>query len=83
MTIAEAYVYFGIRIYMGIHKENRIESYWTKKPFFPFYPISELIGLKRFESIHRRIRLAKDPPKEDDFKSVFDRVSSCRNLKTD
>ena len=27
LTIKEAYVYFGIRIYMGIHIENRIRFY--------------------------------------------------------
>ena len=77
MTVDELYISLGIRIYMGVHHENRIDFYWTRKPFFPAHPINKLMSLKRFEAIHRLLRLAADPPEERDFESVFDRVSLC------
>ena len=71
MSIKEGYVYIGSRIYIEIHQENRLTYYWTKKEFFPSHPIAELMGLKRFQSIHRRIKIAA----EESFESVFNRVN--------
>ena len=64
-------IYIGIRIYIGLHQENRLTYYWNRKDFSPLYPIAELMGLKRFKSIHQRIRIAP----EISFKSVFNRVN--------
>ena len=81
MTIEEAYIYLGIRIYMGIHQENKIEDHWSLNRYFPNHPANKIMSLMRFQAIHRRIRLAEDPPEGEDFKGVFDRVSSFATVR--
>ena len=65
---------------MEIHIENRIKFYQIRKPYFPSYLISELIGLRRFELIYKKLRITKDPSNGVDFKGVFNRVSNKKYL---
>lgn len=74
MTVPEAYGYLGIRIYMGIHREDRIPYYWKPgSESWPSHPMPEVMSLRRFEAIHTAFRLCTADP-DHDFRAVFDRV---------
>ena len=50
----EIYAYFGVLIYMGIHKEPAIEDYWrTTNTYGPIHPVSKFMSKSRFEAIDR------------------------------
>lgn len=76
VTVGEIYAYIGIRIYMGIYKENQMSHYWREGPCYPSHPVSGIMSLQRFQAIHRGLRLAGDS-KETLIEGVFDRVSKC------
>ena len=80
MTVNKLCIYLEIRIYIGIYIKNRIKFYQIRKPYFPSHPISELIRLRRFELIHRRFRIIKDPPNKVGFKGVFNRINNKEYL---
>jgi hypothetical protein len=51
-SLSELYAYLGIRIYMGLHKENRIHNYWYHKLGIARHPeVQQAISLMRFEVI--------------------------------
>jgi hypothetical protein len=79
VTVAEAYRYIGIRIYIGIHKENKARHYW--KPgarAWPDQKVTPVMSLRRFEALHTSFRLCTADP-DHDFEAVFDRVSLLFN----
>ena len=58
-SVSEVYLFLGILLYMGIHKEPTIESYWqgslsnrNARHHFPRF-----ISRERFEILHRRLRI--------------------------
>ena len=75
MTLAEAYRYIGIRIYIGIHKENKAREYWKPGDLaWPDHALTAVMSLRRFEALHTSFRLCTSNP-DHDFEAVFDRVS--------
>ena len=64
MTVKEFYIYLGIRIYIEVHRKNRIDFYQTNKPLFPTHLIKDLIGLRRFKFIYKLLRLNTDLAEE-------------------
>jgi hypothetical protein len=54
LLVEELYVFIGVIIYMGIHKEPRIDMYWnTDFNKGPLHSIPSHISLRRFEQIKR------------------------------
>ena len=79
MTVAEAYGYLGIRIYMGIHDENKARDYWKPGSLsWPDHPITAIMSRNRYEAIHTGFRLCTADP-EHTLRAVFDRVSLTFN----
>jgi len=58
-SVAEVYLFLGILLYMGIHKEATIESYWesslSDKNARHYF--SRFLTRDRFEILHRRLRI--------------------------
>ncbi|KAG5793259.1 hypothetical protein H9Q69_007704 [Fusarium xylarioides] len=51
VRLAEVYLFIGIVIYIGLHKEADLSSYWatnTESKFLPSHPISLLMTRDRF-----------------------------------
>ena len=58
-SVAEVYVWLGILIYMGIHKEGTIKSHWsTPQPGVqrPEHSIIKFMPYWKFQLIHRHLR---------------------------
>ena len=54
LLVEELYVFLGVIIYMGVHKEPDIKTYWnTDFNMGPLHTISNHISLCRFEQIKR------------------------------
>ena len=54
LLVEELYVFIGVIIYMGVHKEPQIEMYWnTDFNKGPLHSIPKHISLRRFEQIKR------------------------------
>ena len=54
LLMEELYVFIGVIIYMGVHKEPQIEMYWnTDFNKGPLHSIPKHISLRRFEQIKR------------------------------
>src|SRR5947209_5431623 len=59
VTVGELYGYLGIRIYMGIHVEDRFEDYWKPGDIaWPAHAITEIMSLRRFQALHVAFRIA-------------------------
>lgn len=59
-TVAEVYLWLGILIYMGIHKEIRLEDHWkapTLESHLPTHSIIKFMTFNRFELLLRHIRI--------------------------
>jgi hypothetical protein len=52
----EIYIYFAIRIYMTLYKDNEIADYWTTKEMTPNHPITKYLSRDRFQELHMRVR---------------------------
>jgi hypothetical protein len=58
-SVAEVYIWLGILIYMGIHKERTIKSHWsTPQPGVqrPEHSIIKFMPYWKFQLIHRHLR---------------------------
>jgi hypothetical protein len=58
LSVAQVYVWLGLLIYLGIHKENMIKSYWSSPSLgvqSPLYSVIKFMPLWRFEIISRYI----------------------------
>ncbi|KAG5765966.1 hypothetical protein H9Q72_005948 [Fusarium xylarioides] len=56
----EVYLFIGIIIYIGLHKEADLDSYWvtaTEENLLPFHPISRYMSRDRFYQLWRRLRI--------------------------
>lgn len=76
VTADEFYGYLGIRIYMGLHRENQIEDYWKQRSGSSWpdhWSVQQFMSRQRFEAIHGGMRVASDDP-DTNFEAVFDRV---------
>lgn len=70
----EMYAYFGVLIYMGIHKEPAIDDYWKKKKeYIPRHPISSCISRDRFLAIDQWL-YCEDPRQSTTFTCPFQRI---------
>ncbi|PVH67313.1 hypothetical protein DL98DRAFT_443959 [Cadophora sp. DSE1049] len=74
MVLAEAYHYLGIRIYMGIHKEDCFEAYWKPPTIaWPGHPVRNIMALRRFQSLYKAFRLCTGDP-DHEFQAIFERL---------
>ncbi|KAG5786530.1 hypothetical protein H9Q69_014374 [Fusarium xylarioides] len=51
VTLSEVYLFIGIIIYIGLHKEANLKSYWATDEghkFLPDHPMARLMARKRF-----------------------------------
>jgi hypothetical protein len=71
LTVEELMIYLGIVIYMGLHHENRIASYWSQASNTPNHPITQYMARNRWEEIHIRLGIS-EPYKEC---NIWGRVS--------
>ncbi|KAI8683287.1 Piggybac transposable element-derived protein 4 [Fusarium sp. Ph1] len=58
-SVAEVYLWLGVLIYMGIHKERTIQSHWgTPKPGEqrPLHSIIKFMPYWKFHILHRHLR---------------------------
>ncbi|KAI8687201.1 Piggybac transposable element-derived protein 4 [Fusarium sp. Ph1] len=58
-SVAEVYVWLGVLIYMGLHKEKTIKSHWsTPKPGEqrPLHSIIRFMPYWKFQILHRHLR---------------------------
>ena len=70
----EMYGYFGVLIYMGIHKEPAIEDYWKKgDKYSPTHPIAQYISRDRFQAIDQWL-YCEDPSQSGTFTCPFERI---------
>jgi hypothetical protein len=70
-SVEELYTYLGILVYMGLHPENDIASYWIRKPEWPAHSfIWKAMSCTRWQAISRAFHLS-EPGK----KSVFAKAS--------
>ncbi|KAK5996252.1 hypothetical protein PT974_04684 [Cladobotryum mycophilum] len=56
---SEVYIWLGIMIYIGLHRENRIRDHWvtsTSKSQHPNHPIIKFMSFDRFHQLLRRLR---------------------------
>lgn len=73
-SVAEVYIWLATLIYIGIHKEIRIEDHWkTSVPGSqrPTHPIAKFITFDRFQLLQRLLRIS-DPC--NTITRVFDRT---------
>jgi hypothetical protein len=59
LSVAQVYIWLGLLIYLGIHKENTIKSYWSSPSIgvqSPLHSVIKFMPLWRFEIISRYIR---------------------------
>ncbi|KAG5765226.1 hypothetical protein H9Q72_006695, partial [Fusarium xylarioides] len=60
VTLSEVYLFIGIIIYIGLHKEANLKSYWATDEgykFLPDHPMARLMARKRFFLIFRHLRI--------------------------
>jgi len=53
-TVPEIYIFFGILIYMSVHREPRVVDYWSTSPSNPTHVISRFMSRDRFLLLYRR-----------------------------
>ena len=58
LTRNELKSYIAILIYISLHFEQRLESYWSTDPDTPFHILSHHMSLRRFQALHRRLRIS-------------------------
>lgn len=70
----EMYAYFGVLIYMGLHKEPAIVDYWKKgDEYNPQHPIGQYISKDRFLAIDQYL-YCEDPGQSATFTTPFERI---------
>ena len=74
----ELFLWLAMMIYIGIHKENRLEDHWkasTPGVQRPTHPILKYMPYERFQQLLRRIRIfPPSSPAEDSPHTNFTRV---------
>lgn len=74
-TAAEIKVFFGILIYMGVHKSPRIDSYWCQnRQEGPLHSPPLYMTLTRFEQVKRYLHISRPNKEQDDFKQWWYKV---------
>jgi hypothetical protein len=74
LTIPEFYTFLGALIYMGLHYEFDIKTYWKSDPYTPLHtPISSRISYHRFDAISRALCLIDSESKAK--RTAFEKVS--------
>ena len=56
-TVPEIYIFFGILIYMSVHREPRVVDYWSTSPSNPTHVISRFMSHDRFLLLYRRFSI--------------------------
>ena len=59
-TPQEIFIYLALRIYITVHVENEIDSYWSTSSTRPSHPIIQYLSKDRFDELHIRFRLGPD-----------------------
>jgi hypothetical protein len=65
LTRKELKTYIGILIYMSLHFEPKIIDYWRQDSDTPWHIISSHMSLRRFQALHRRLRVNCPADSED------------------
>lgn len=52
-TVAELKAFLGIYVYIGVHTENDIQSYWRQDPKLRHLWVIGAMSLNRFEQLNR------------------------------
>jgi hypothetical protein len=74
LTSPEVYVWIGILIYLGIHREKSIRSHWNApRPgvHAPLHAIIKFMTLRRFELLQRYLRISDHTNEATDLPRVF------------
>ncbi len=72
----ELKAYFGIRIYMGLHREPPVPDYWNMKLNKPLHPlIRAAMALNRYEDIDRNLYFSDYKSEFGSDSAAFQRVS--------
>ena len=70
----EIYAYFGVLIYIGLHKEPAIVDYWKEGSVYtPKHPIGQYISRNRFQAIDLYL-YCEDPSQSATFTTPFKRI---------
>lgn len=56
----EIYLYTALRVYMTLHVENEIVTYWETSKLGAIHTIMESLPVDRFQELHIRFRLGLD-----------------------
>ncbi|KAG6996460.1 PiggyBac transposable element-derived protein 4 [Fusarium oxysporum f. sp. conglutinans] len=59
LKVSDVYIWLGILIYIGLHKETRIEDYWKTSLLGdqrPTYSIIKFMTYNKFQLLHRHLR---------------------------
>ena len=72
---AELWVFLGIVLEMGIHRLPEITDYWSKDPLLGVQSVSNVMSLKRFQSLWRYLHC-------EDNTSITDARKVTSKLKT-
>ncbi|KFA77474.1 hypothetical protein S40288_08709 [Stachybotrys chartarum IBT 40288] len=60
-SVPEIYIWLAIQIYIGLHRETRLEDYWKvsrTEGHLPSHPIVKYMTFNRFQLLSRRIRIS-------------------------
>lgn len=79
LTRKELKTYIAILIYMSLHFERKLEDYWSMEPDTPFHIIPRYISLRRFQIIHRRLRI-HCPANSKEVPDLWSKVCSLLTL---
>jgi hypothetical protein len=59
LSSSQVYIWLGVLIYLGVHRERAIEDHWSTPDLgvnSPFHMITKFMPLRKFELIHRYLR---------------------------
>jgi hypothetical protein len=77
ISVAELYAYLAILITMGLHPENDIKNYWSRRPEMPVYTlVHRAMGGDRWEDISHAFHLSSPASG----KSVFEKARLDSNF---
>jgi len=77
ISLAELYAYLAILITMGLHPENDIKNYWSRRPEMPVYTlVHRAMGGDQWEDISHAFHLSSPASG----KSVFEKARLDSNF---
>jgi hypothetical protein len=74
MTRRELKTYIAIIIYMGLHIEQKLETYWSTDSDSLYHIIPRYMSLRRFQLLHRRFRM-RCPTNSEEVPDLWSKVS--------